>query len=110
MPAAKRLRRRLRGSVLPMLARGLAAVFGRLPLAAAQRLGAGLGRVAWTLAPRDRRRSLAHLEIAFPERSAAERRAIARGSFRHYGITLGECLHLFRGDCRQVETCVRVEG
>jgi len=110
MPAVKRVRRRLRGWVLPALVRGLAAIFGRLPLAAAQRAGAGISRLAWTLALRDRRRALDHLAVAFPDAPEEARQALGRASFRHHRTTLAECLHLFRSDCRRVEACVRVEG
>jgi Kdo2-lipid IVA lauroyltransferase/acyltransferase len=108
--ADRRLRRRLRARLLPPLARLLAASFGLLSYTAAQRLGAGIGLLAWHLARRDRRRSLDHLTIAFPEESAARRRAIARASFRHLGITLGESLRYLYRDPREFEHRVRVEG
>ncbi|HXU30151.1 MAG TPA: lysophospholipid acyltransferase family protein [Thermoanaerobaculia bacterium] len=92
----------------------LAATWGRLPWRAAQRFGAGFGLVAWNLsrivAGRDRRRALAHLEIAFPELPLEERQKLARASFRHLGITLGECLHLLRRDAESLKSHVALEG
>ncbi len=92
----------------------LAATWGRLPWRAAQRTGAAFGLAAWHLtrfvAGRDRRRALAHLEIAFPEISPEARKRLARASFRHLGITLGECLHLLRRDAECLKSRVRMEG
>jgi KDO2-lipid IV(A) lauroyltransferase len=107
---AKALRRRLRGVLLAPLLAFLTALFARLPWAAAQRLGAALGGLAWIAGRRDRRRTLDHLALAFPERADRERRALARASFRHHGTTLGECLHLLGRDCADVGRRVVVEG
>lgn len=92
------------------LVRLLAAICGRLSFGAAQRLGAGLGRLSWYLASRDRRRAREHLALALPEASAGERLDIARGSFRHFGITLGEWLHYLHRDGREFERHARIEG
>jgi KDO2-lipid IV(A) lauroyltransferase len=97
LPApAPTTRRSPRPSLLSLALRGLAAFCGRLSWRGAQRLGRGIGRLGWALSRRDRRRALDHLALAFPERSAAERRAIARGAFLHQGMNLTELLHLTR--------------
>ncbi|WP_176065136.1 lysophospholipid acyltransferase family protein [Anaeromyxobacter diazotrophicus] len=79
------LRKRLRRGARSLALRVLAALLGRLPLRAALAVGALAGRLAWHLAPGTRRLMLAHLALAFPEKSEAERRAVARASLVHLG-------------------------
>ncbi len=104
------VRRALRARVLGVVLALLGTTAGRLGWRRGQHFGAALGRLGWALARRDRRRALAHLELAFPERDAAQRRHIAHGCFRHLGMMLGECLVLRRGDCSDIEKRVEVEG
>jgi KDO2-lipid IV(A) lauroyltransferase len=90
VPWSKRTRRSLRvwairaglwlGAVLPF----------RLTWA----LGGLVGRVAWRIGRRDRELTLAHLAFAFPELPEAERRAIARGCFLHYGHGAAEAAQI----------------
>lgn len=80
-PLRKRLKRRLRYH----LVRAVLAAFGALPLGVAQRLGEGLGGLAYRVAGRERRRALEGLARAFPELSAAAREDLAKESFRHLG-------------------------
>ncbi len=77
----KRWRRRIRSALI----RAALRLLSLLPLGAALRLGAVGGSLAYWLAPRERRLALEHLALAFPEKSEAERRAIARASFAHFG-------------------------
>jgi KDO2-lipid IV(A) lauroyltransferase len=72
--------------------RGLVALFAYLPLPVALALGGGLAWAGWRLAGRTRRRILAHLAVAFPERSAREREATGRACFRHLGWLIAEML------------------
>ena len=102
--------RRTRAVLLRAIVPLLGCTFATLPLPAAQRIGAGTGRLAWLLSQRDRRRALDHLAIAFPELGERERRALGKASFRHLGITLTECLHLLGRQCEDVERYVAVEG
>jgi len=102
--------RRLRGRLLAALLRPLAAGLGRASLVGAQRAGRWIGRAAWALGRRDRRRALEHLALALPELPEAERRRIARGSMLHQGVTLAETLHLSRRSCADVERYVDAEG
>jgi KDO2-lipid IV(A) lauroyltransferase len=75
-----------------LLVRAVQLFLRPLPIAAARRLGEGLG-VMFFLADRPHRRvALANLEVAFPQRSAHEREAIARAMFRHFGRLLLELL------------------
>jgi KDO2-lipid IV(A) lauroyltransferase len=53
---------------------------------------------------------LDHLAIAFPELSEAERRDLARGCFRHVGLSAAELLHLWGRRPDYAERHVRIEG
>lgn len=77
----KRARRAARAAVIVALVRALMLMPLRLALA----LGGLLGRLAWPLSPRLRRDMRASLAVAFPERSQAERDAVARASLVHLG-------------------------
>jgi KDO2-lipid IV(A) lauroyltransferase len=79
VPLSKRLKRSVRSALL----RALVHLVSRLPLRAALALAGAVGRVGWAVAGTTRQQILAHLEIAFPEKTAAEREAIARGSLLH---------------------------
>jgi Kdo2-lipid IVA lauroyltransferase/acyltransferase len=80
-PLKKRLKRQTRS----VLVRGLVAIVSLLPLRPALRLGGALGALAFRVAGKTRRLALDHLAIAFPEKTAAEREAIARAMFVHLG-------------------------
>ena len=86
------------------------AIGRRLSLRAARRTGNAIGSLAWFVAPRDRRRALDHLAIAFPEKSETERRRIAKAMFRHLGITLFELLWLPNLDVAAIAKTTVVEG
>ena len=66
-----------------------------LPIRALTAIGAGL---AWTAGPwlRQNRRALTNLAIAFPEKSEAERRRIARAMWANMGRIFAETLVLDR--------------
>jgi KDO2-lipid IV(A) lauroyltransferase len=81
VPLAKRLKRTVRH----WLVRGAVAAIGALPLRLASRIGRAFGSFAFALASGERRKALASLHIAFPEKSEAERLDLARASFRHLG-------------------------
>lgn len=104
------LRRRLRSHLFRVAHAALVLSLRPLSWRAAQRLGAAAGRLAFRLARRDRRRALAHLELAFPDTSDSGRARIARAAFEHLGTSLAECLHLASRDCRVVSRHVVVEG
>jgi KDO2-lipid IV(A) lauroyltransferase len=96
--------------LVPHLVRGLSTFFARLSWPALERVGRGLGLLAWALSRRDRRRTLDHLALAFPELPEPARRALGRDVFRHQGMNLAECLHLLHGDCAAVARHVEVQG
>lgn len=65
-------------------------VVSLLPLRLARGLGALTGLCAWLLKSRGAEITLANLSVCFPEKSAAEIRALARESMKHWGMTLFE--------------------
>jgi KDO2-lipid IV(A) lauroyltransferase len=66
------------------------AIGRRIPLRAGRFLGRQLGRLAWHVARRERRKALANIAVAFPEWSDAKRRDTIRAMFRHMGMSLFE--------------------
>jgi Kdo2-lipid IVA lauroyltransferase/acyltransferase len=88
----KRTRRAARAAVI----RAVVAVLMLLPLPVAFAIGAALGRAGWWLSPRLRRDVRASLAIAFPEKSAAERDAIAIASVVNLGKVAGEAITMRR--------------
>ncbi len=83
VPARKRIKRFIRYLVV----RAAAWVVGWMPLRLARGLGRGFGALVFRLAGGERRKALASLALAFPDKDPAWRAAVVRGSFRH----LGEC-------------------
>jgi KDO2-lipid IV(A) lauroyltransferase len=98
-PLRKRIKRNLRSAVI----RGLVRLLGWVPLRVAWALATVAGRAGWPLATRTRRLMLAHLAIAFPEKSAAERDAIGRASLLHLAWLAAEVATLprYRGRIRE---------
>ncbi len=94
VPWSKRARRSLRIWAI-QAGRFLGAL---LPFRLTWALGGLVGRAAWLVGRRDRELALAHLALAFPEKSEAERRAIARGTFLHYGHGAAEAAQIARID------------
>jgi len=89
------------------------ALIAALPLLRLLPLGAGaaLGWLAWYLVPRQRRLAEAHLAVAFPEKSQAERARIGRASFVNLGLAALEAVRADRLDIRKtVELSAEGEG
>lgn len=84
---------------------------GRLPPEPALRIGATLGEVGYWLLPGRRRIALRNLALAFgatlPDPA---RRAVARQTFRHLGLTAMECCRLFLGRPGGILERVQIEG
>jgi KDO2-lipid IV(A) lauroyltransferase len=72
-------------TVIYWFARSVIAVIQALPLELVARLGRALGGLAFFLTARYRRVAIDNLAQAFPEKSAAEIRAVARENFRRLG-------------------------
>ena len=68
------------------------AVVRVLPDPIVRALGSGLGLLAYTVDRPHRRVALVNLAECFPNRPEAERRAIARRTFKHFGQLLLELL------------------
>jgi Kdo2-lipid IVA lauroyltransferase/acyltransferase len=94
LPWVKRTRRTLRVWAI----RAGLWLGGLLPFRVTWAFGGLVGQMAWWLARRDRELALAHLALAFPERTEAERREIARDSFRHFGHGAAEVALMARID------------
>jgi len=91
VPLRKRMRRELR--VRALLA--LLPLASHLPHRLAVALGGAAGWIAWYASSRHRRAALAHLALAFPDRSPKWRARVGRQSF----ASLGRCaLEIAMGD------------
>lgn len=101
---------RLRSALFPRLVRLLSLLLGSVPRSAALAFGRAVGRLAWSLSGRDRRRSLDHLALALPELPAEERRRIARQAFLHQGMNAAELLHLLRRKAEEILPRLEVRG
>jgi KDO2-lipid IV(A) lauroyltransferase len=86
------------------------AVGRRLPLQAGRAVGRVLGRVGWFVARRERLKALRHLAIAFPEKSDAERLALARAMFAHFGMSLLELTWIPNVNAANRDETTVVEG
>jgi KDO2-lipid IV(A) lauroyltransferase len=75
-----------------LLVKSVALVMRPLPLRLVRHLGQSLGLMVYLADGVHRRIALANLGVAFPARTADERRAIARSMFRHFGRLLLELL------------------
>ncbi len=94
-PRRRRLSR-LRAALLPITVRALVFLFGLIPHRIALAVGRVLGRLAWRLSGRDRRRALEHLSFALAELPEEERARIARASLLSAGMNLAELLHFLK--------------
>ncbi len=65
-------------------------ILALLPLRVARALGAGLGRVNWWLQTRMTKTTLTNLALCFPQKSEAERGALAQASLRNTFQTICE--------------------
>jgi KDO2-lipid IV(A) lauroyltransferase len=68
-------------------------ILSRIPRSALHAFGTGLGWLVWALHVR-RGVVLANLRLAFPEKSEAERRAIARGTYLNLGQMIPDFLRV----------------
>jgi KDO2-lipid IV(A) lauroyltransferase len=80
------------------------------PHAEVRKFGAGLGRFAWRVLGGQRRRALSNVEKIFPERPAAEREAIVKACFEHYGAYFCEVLSCGRMRPDEILGLFDVEG
>jgi len=97
--------------------RGLAAITAigrRIPLRTGQMFGRALGRFAWHVARRERRKALKNIGLAFPDWSETQRSETIRAMFRHFGMMLFELAWLpnlnerTRGETTDIEGIERI--
>lgn len=103
---AKALRFRLEAA----LVRGVGAVVSLLPMAAVRRCGHAFGRLMYWVDGFHRRIALANLASAFPSRSVAECRALAKAMFAHFGGLVFELLKFRALSREQMAALMEVEG
>jgi KDO2-lipid IV(A) lauroyltransferase len=95
--AARKLRA-FRSRLLWQLLLIVTAIGRRIPLRTGQRLGRSLGRLAWHVARRERKKALRNIAIAFPDWSEAKREQTIRAMFRHLGMSVFEIAWLWNMD------------
>lgn len=94
-----------------LLTRAAGATARCLPHAARLAIGRSLGSLVYALDARHRRITLANVDAAFgDEKSAAAKRAIAEGAFRHFGAMLFEMITLGRPAWEELEPRFEFEG
>ncbi len=81
-----------------------------LPLSVLAPLGRGLGVVLWALGRSRRHIALRNLELCFPERPEAERRALAIEHFKLLGRSLLERGLLWHASAERLKRLIHVEG
>jgi KDO2-lipid IV(A) lauroyltransferase len=92
------------------LARLLLAFFGVLPRPIAYAAGRGVGRLAYRLAPRQRRVAFHNLEMAIPELPLDDRIQIVKGVFDNLGRLLVEFSHFPKINRSNIEDLVEYQG
>jgi KDO2-lipid IV(A) lauroyltransferase len=92
------------------LLRLILGAIGLLPRSWARTVGAGLGALVWAVMGRLRRVGLRNLEMAFPEKTDAERREILRGVYRSLGWQMGEFCKMSSYTAEQASKFVRYDG
>ena len=100
----------MRYAVEYSLVAGVRAVACVLPDAVIRVWGAALGMIFYGIDRPHRRVALSNLKECFPARSDAERRAIARRTFRHFGRLLLELLRFSARTDAQRAALVEIEG
>ncbi|MGB7188754.1 MAG: lysophospholipid acyltransferase family protein [Acidobacteriaceae bacterium] len=88
----------------------LVRLLGALPRGMARALGAGVGAAAYRLMGRLRKTGLRNLELAFPEKSGAERERILRRLYRNLGWLLAEFCQMPRYTPENTQSLLRYEG
>jgi KDO2-lipid IV(A) lauroyltransferase len=81
-----------------------------LPGGLVRAMGTAIGLVSYALAPARRRLAIRQLRAAFPTRSEAECRAIARATFAHFGRLIVELLEFSTLTREQMRARVEFEG
>lgn len=110
-PPKKSLKRRLVAKAGGLAFRLAQLLLVRKDAVAAERAGQWLGRLGFRIAGKHRKRALSNLKLVFPEKTDAERHALAIRVFEHFGMLATDFL---RGHIRSDEevdaSFVEVEG
>ena len=85
-------------------------LLGWPPRRVARAIGALVGRTALLLTPRLRRAGDLNLRLAFPQKTATERRQILRKLYRNLGWLLAEFCQMPGYTAKQTESFIRYEG
>ena len=88
----------------------ISAIGRRIPLRIGRFLGRAMGRTAWYVVRRERRKALANFAIAFPDWTETQREDAIRAMFRHFGMSLFEIAWLPNLDPRTRDLTTDVEG
>lgn len=104
---ATRARKGLSRRFLVLFTRIISFCARLLPYKFAVASGGLFGFLLYYFLPRDRKRAIAHLSSAFPEREAAWARKTAHHTFRHLGKSLMEVLSI---DPRKLRSIVTFQG
>lgn len=88
----------------------LVKLLGAIPRRWARAVGFAVGAVAFTILGRLRKVGLTNLELAFPEKSAAEREQILRRLYRNLGWLLAEFCQMPRYTPDNTRSFIRYEG
>jgi len=97
-------------NVVARIVLGLLWLLSWLPLAVQAAIGRGLGRLLWVLAGSRRKVALRNLELTMPEKSAAERRAIAYENFQWIARSILERGLLWHASHDRLKRLIQVEG
>jgi KDO2-lipid IV(A) lauroyltransferase len=81
-----------------------------LPLSVQAAIGRGVGRLLWVLAGSRRRIALRNLELTMPEKSVAEREAIARDNFQWIARSILERGLLWYASRERLRSLIHIEG
>ncbi len=92
------------------LVRAVTACVSLLPMSAVRAVGHGFGRFIFWVDGFHRRIALENLAYAFPSRSAAECRALAKTMFAHFGGLIFELLKFGTLSREQMSALMEVEG
>ena len=101
---------KLQTSVEYAAARLILSAVGALPIRQSMRLGQLLGRIAFVFAGELRRTGDINLQLAFPEKTAAERRELLRNCFQSLGRELGLFSHFQKNSGKSVLSVIEPEG
>jgi KDO2-lipid IV(A) lauroyltransferase len=95
--------------LLYALLRITGALFGLLPFDFAFNFGGAVGRLAFRTLSKERKKTLAHLAAAFPEKTPKEIESIGERVFENYGFIIAE-LGLLHKLLPRLKTALTLEG